>query len=989
MSTKRGFADVGASFEYLQATNASWYYTWGLGEANRGSYDATHVPMFWGTWAVNQNNINAVRNNPNVDWVFGFNEPERPDQANVSVADAVSAWTTLSNGFAGSDVRLVSPAVSDTTDGRAWMTDFRNQVNAAGLTVDAVAFHWYGWSTPNNPAQAASNFIGSVNWYHNLWNRPVFITEFAIHDWGGNYTDAQISEANRQFLDIVVPWLENTSYVAGYSWYNWFSDASLFAGSPATPTPMAYEHTGVIESGETYNFAGIDHAQRVAWMAGGTLTHGNGASGTLRNIGAISGTNTITGTVDWDLASGGWVRVESGAVLQKTGLNHIDLGSAPVTNLGTININDGTLRVGGNVTGDGGTIVIAPGGNNSVARLELAGGRRVANNIGFRGRHTGTPAVVNVDGNNNLAGTLTVEVGGGYYLLRSDAGTLTLSGSATQALGIAITTGTSLGSRLVTLDGAGDGLVTGSIQNASGTSLAIGKTGTGTWTLAATNTYAGPTTVSQGRLVVDGTTGFGTTTVLGGASLGGNGLVRSDLVAQAAATIVVGGDGFATTLPATLIDNFDSYDNSVVQNVGSHVGGDVTGGRWQGVFNGTGNALVVDDSATDNSLRVWGVPGQGANGWRGAVTNLADNHPIDVSLADGETATYFFQLMNEGNAFADTMIGLTSATGTVDIANAWQDYAVMPYVAGGPDGASLRVFGSNIGDQTVMPIVDGQWYNVWLVVDNGSKTFDIYTSTGNEAGTLRRAGIEFGRITDAVDLDAFALTGRENGRVRIDNLYRFDGENVTNPFVPIIGSGETLTVAGDLTLSGGTIAIDIGATGHDRLVVEGTANLNGLLAVSLYDGFVPALGDTFVVLSAANIVGQLSLGGADGARFSLAASTASELILTATSGIAGDYNNDGTVDAADYTVWRDSLGAAAGSLLNDSLGTPIGVAQYETWRANFGTSLASLALDAPAAVPEPTALVAAGLLLILAAVRTRRCCRERTALNGEHAQPCH
>jgi hypothetical protein len=123
--------------------------------------------------------------------------------------------------------------------------------------------------------------------------------------------------------------------------------------------------------------------------------------------------------------------------------------------------------------------------------------------------------------------------------------------------------------------------------------------------------------------------------------------------------------------------------------------------------------------------------------------------------------------------------------------------------------------------------------------------------------------------------------------------------------------------------------------------------------------------------------------------FSLAASTSTQLILTAVSGLAGDFNNDGAVDAADYTVWRDSLGAAAGSLLNDSLGTPIGVAQYETWRANFGTSLASLALDAPAAVPEPTALVAAGLLLILAAVRTRRCCRERTALNGEHAQPCH
>src|SRR4051812_49891361 len=43
--------------------------------------------------------------------------------------------------------------------------------------------------------------------------RSVFITEFAIHDWGNNYTDAQIIEANRQFLNIVIPALDSRSYV--------------------------------------------------------------------------------------------------------------------------------------------------------------------------------------------------------------------------------------------------------------------------------------------------------------------------------------------------------------------------------------------------------------------------------------------------------------------------------------------------------------------------------------------------------------------------------------------------------------------------------------------------------------------------------------------------------------------------------------------------------------------------------------------------------
>ncbi len=50
----------------------------------------------------------------------------------------------------------------------------------------------------------------------------------------------------------------------------------------------------------------------------------------------------------------------------------------------------------------------------------------------------------------------------------------------------------------------------------------------------------------------------------------------------------------------------------------------------------------------------------------------------------------------------------------------------------------------------------------------------------------------------------------------------------------------------------------------------------------------------------------------------------------------GDYNTDSIVDAADYTVWRDNLGAPAGTLQNDTDGGIIGQAQYDTWRANYG-----------------------------------------------------
>ncbi|QDU57360.1 PEP-CTERM sorting domain-containing protein [Aeoliella mucimassa] len=50
----------------------------------------------------------------------------------------------------------------------------------------------------------------------------------------------------------------------------------------------------------------------------------------------------------------------------------------------------------------------------------------------------------------------------------------------------------------------------------------------------------------------------------------------------------------------------------------------------------------------------------------------------------------------------------------------------------------------------------------------------------------------------------------------------------------------------------------------------------------------------------------------------------------------GDYNDDGEVNLADYTIWRDNLGATEVTLPNDPNGGTIGTAQYDTWKSNFG-----------------------------------------------------
>jgi hypothetical protein len=70
--------------------------------------------------------------------------------------------------------------------------------------------------------------------------------------------------------------------------------------------------------------------------------------------------------------------------------------------------------------------------------------------------------------------------------------------------------------------------------------------------------------------------------------------------------------------------------------------------------------------------------------------------------------------------------------------------------------------------------------------------------------------------------------------------------------------------------------------------------------------------------------------------------------------LAGDYNADGVVNAADYTVWRDHLGSTV-SLINETVSVgQIDAEDYQVWRTNFGATAGMGSVSfAPLQVPEP------------------------------------
>jgi hypothetical protein len=103
-------------------------------------------------------------------------------------------------------------------------------------------------------------------------------------------------------------------------------------------------------------------------------------------------------------------------------------------------------------------------------------------------------------------------------------------------------------------------------------------------------------------------------------------------------------------------------------------------------------------------------------------------------------------------------------------------------------------------------------------------------------------------------------------------------------------------------------------------------------------------------------------------------------IVGTTAAVSGDYNRDGHVDAADYIVWRRSMGQnlAPYSGADGSGNGTVDEADFEFWRERFGDSLGGAGATAEATVPEPASV----LLLSLAALRMWVGVRRRSSYNS-------
>ena len=371
-------------------------------------------------------------------------------------------------------------------------------------------------------------------------------------------------------------------------------------------------------------------------LQAGTLGFGSGALGTTGNITFTTGNSTLrweTGNTE-DISSrlvmtdgvtsifntnGNNVTLASGfggsstGSLTKTGAGILELsGTNTYSGLTTITNGGGTLRITNkDAIGTGNVKIATAGTNTGTLELALTGTNSISNPFdGFSSANnlgSGNAQILNTSGDNTITSALTIASTGGNGLnVASNGGFLTLSGTITHTIASA---------RTLNLGGSGDGLVSGNILNNAGpvlpVTLALTKTGGGTWTLTGTNDYTGNTNVNGGTLALgaDNVLPDNSNVLIGAGTL--NAATFDDAVGtldcSAAGTINLGTGASLAFLDSSAVN----WTGGALQITGTFVPGN-------GVDPGVGtNPGSLRFGTTNGGLTVDQLAGISAVGWTG------------------------------------------------------------------------------------------------------------------------------------------------------------------------------------------------------------------------------------------------------------------------------------------------------------------------------------------------------------------------------------
>lgn len=239
-----------------------------------------------------------------------------------------------------------------------------------------------------------------------------------------------------------------------------------------------------------------------------------------------------------------------------------------------------------------------------------------------------------------------------------------------------------------------------------------------------------------------------------------------------------------------------------------------------------------------------------------------------------------------------------------------------------------------------------------LIVEQGRVTIDGPTAAIDGAeGVDIRSGGNFDLQSGLVAVDW--IKNYEGGSFNFNGgtlkVIDFAGDLVNNGGVYSPGASPARsTVSGNLVQQTGVFQIELGGFGPglaDTVLVGGMAAIGSTLDVDLLNNFTPGRGQTYQFLAAAGgILGTfantLLPTLPSGLTWNIVYNdNITALVVGGAGGIGahlpGDYNLDGTVNTADYTVWRNAMlsGDLAADGNSDGSVTSL---DYRIWKAAYG-----------------------------------------------------
>ncbi|KAJ7179297.1 glycosyl hydrolase catalytic core-domain-containing protein [Mycena filopes] len=166
----------------------------------------TYAPMLWG-WKDTENFKNKVVEGY-AKIALGCNEPNEAGQSNMDAWSGIQLWREYMMPLASKGYTLISPAMSSRPNGKDWMATFMKNCGK-DCAVSGIATHYYGTDL--------EEFKSYVTYWHDTYNLPVYITEYADQDFNGG-PQASMDEI-WAFMEGATAFFNENDWVKAHCWF--------------------------------------------------------------------------------------------------------------------------------------------------------------------------------------------------------------------------------------------------------------------------------------------------------------------------------------------------------------------------------------------------------------------------------------------------------------------------------------------------------------------------------------------------------------------------------------------------------------------------------------------------------------------------------------------------------------------------------------------------------------------------------------------------